>query len=169
MFEVAFRVNPNGKLYEQYFVSHAEKQKFAALSQKFCLKHFGEPRECVVTKQLELTLSDFEREKYQDQLFATTIGKRSKFLIQSELQQKWVAEVISHVDFKRIHAIDNWPTLLGFPFSAGKKTLWHTAEGKLYGQIQLRYGNWHDIERSGDAVVIPIGEYKQVKAAERRE
>lgn len=132
MVEQAFRVTKGSKLYNEYFETHAEKQKMHNLARVFFEKHdlLNEGLSYCLREGLVMQLTNEQREKYASQLKKQTdVNNMCYFKKASPMYKEWAASVVSSVDMKIIDQMYfwHWPYI-----NQGQYTLWHHDE-ELYG------------------------------------
>lgn len=148
---IAFRVKPDSDLYRDWFAARQEKERFQNLAREFMERHFGGPKNYVITGKLTVELTEEDRERYAGQLIKGTEtydGRTfSKFRSASELQRLWKQEVCDKASLQTIYgtAIWNWDFIKG----GGKVTreMWVDSDGSLYGLV--------DGEEYGTELVVP--------------
>lgn len=116
---IAFRVKPDSELYRAWFAAQAAKEQFRELAREFMDRHFGGPKNYVITGKLTVELTEEDRERYAGQLIKGTEtydGRTfSKFRSASELQRLWKQEVCDKASLHTIYgtAAGYWDFIKG--------------------------------------------------------
>lgn len=148
---IAFRVKPDSELYRAWFAAQAAKEQFRELAREFMDRHFGGPKNYVITGKLTVELTDEECERYSKQLIKGTesYDERTfhKFRSASGLQRCWKEEVCDKAGLQTIYGTAAWHW--DFVKGGGKVTreMWADSDGNLYGLV--------DGEAYGTEVIAP--------------
>ena len=156
MVEVAFTVNKDSYLYQEYFDAKNERKKFHDLARAFFVKHdlldSGEYYQC---HTLSLKLSADQRSRFVDQLKK---GKdpngMSVFKKRSAMQKEWEDAVASKIDFDIISRYRTWFFVF---ISSGSYNMWDDGNGNVYGYLSDKYNE--SITLSGCMTEIKMSEY----------
>ena len=143
MYEFAFTVKHDSKIYCDYFTAKAEEDRAKEKAEAFFAKYFGEgPRKYQLSKLLTCTLSEEEYEKYKTQLKQNSMCRTLKtFLARSTLNKAWQREVYSYVSEDKLNANRfRWAEVDVQAKMSGRITysLWDNGEGELYGYISCQ-------------------------------
>lgn len=134
MVEQAFRVIKGSKLYNEYFETHAEKQKMHDLARLFFKKHdlLDDGLSYCLREDLVMQLTPEQQKKYNTQL-KKLVDKNEMYYFKksSPMYKEWQATVVSGVDLKVLDQMYFWY----WPYiSKGQYALWHYKE-ELYGYL----------------------------------
>lgn len=143
MYEFAFTVKHDSKIYCDYFTAKAEEDRAKEKAEAFFARYFGEgPRKYQLSKLLTCTLSEEEYEKYKTQLKQNSMCRTLKtFLARSTLNKAWQREVYSYIAEDRLNANQFWWAEVDVQAKmSGRITysLWDNGQGELYGYISCQ-------------------------------
>lgn len=147
MVEVAFTVNKDNYLYQEYFDAKNEKKKFHDLARAFFAEHdlldSGEYYQC---NTLTLKLSADQRDRFADQLRKCKDPHgMSVFKKRSAMQKAWEDCVASKIDFDIINHYRIW----FFSFiGCGGYNMWDDGDGNVYGYLSDKYSK---------TIALPVG------------
>lgn len=134
MVEQAFKITRGSKLYNEYFETHAEKQKMHNLARVFFEKHdmLDEGLGYCLRKDLVMQLTSEQQAKYAGQLKKLVDADGMRYFKKSSaLYKEWQEMVVSKVDLKVIDQMYFWY----WPYiGQGQYALWHDKE-ELYGYL----------------------------------
>lgn len=111
MNEAAFIVKKDSTLYDHYFKAKDEKTKFKKLANKFFKKYnLGDDSgHYHLSENLTMTLSEDEFKKYKHQLCKSYNNDNFyTFKVKSDMNQKWIEEVSSKIDFNKLMLAFCW-------------------------------------------------------------
>jgi hypothetical protein len=163
MNEIAFKVAPNSKLYENYFAQKEEKQKMHELAMKFFEKHnILSEGAYYQTEFLALGLTVEEKERFADQIKKHR-DENGLYLFKkkSPMQQDWTNSVVSHVDLQKLRCTKFW--YMNFIRFSGSHCLWNDGDD-VYGMLKSDsdFGNLPDF-------IIPMKMSEYYSLVERLE
>lgn len=135
MVEQAFIVKRGSVLYEDYFETALEKQKFQDYAWDFFLDYDLMDPSCsyIMTRDLALQLNEEQYAKYESQLKKNQDRNGMwHFKKNSEMNKLWNEKVTSHINFDILTQMSTW----FWPYiQKGGYSLWHDGLS-LYGYLQ---------------------------------
>lgn len=129
--EKAFKVKKDSRLYNNYFTSKFEKEKFRQFADSF-FDSIGYNGRYTLTRRLMVDKSKL----FSNELCKTqTIEGLYRFKINSPIQKQWEKEVVDKVDMKACSCNDFWyfDCLM-----RGKYNLWDYND-EVYGYLESDY------------------------------
>lgn len=140
MYEFAFTVKHDSKIYCDYFTAKAEVDLAKEKAQAFFAKYLGDgPRQYQISKLLTCTLSEDEYKKYRSQLKQNSVDRNLKtFLARSTLNKAWQREVYSNISEARLNANQFWWAEVDTQMKMTGRisyAMWDNGEGEVYGYI----------------------------------
>lgn len=148
--EKAFKVKKDSRLYNNYFISKSEKERFRQLANSF-FDSIGYDGRYTLTRRL---MAD------QSELFSNELCKTQtreglyRFKINSPTQKQWEQEVVDKVDMKTCNCNDFWyfDCLM-----RGKYNLWDY-NGEVYGYLESDC----ELKLTEDMEEIKMSEYYRI-------
>lgn len=162
MVEQAFKISPNTPLYNIYFASKDEKDKFHKLAREFFAKYgFVEDNKYsgyYFSEDLRMQLSPEDREKYAPQLRKLVDGNEiCYFKVNSKMNKAWRQEVVAHINMDKLDGTWFWY----FPYiDKGKYSLWHDGKN-LYGYLMDEHKD--SLALADYMIPIKMSEYYAIK------
>ena len=148
--EKAFKAKHNSNLYNNYFTSKSEKEKFRQLANSF-FDSIGYDGGYTLTRRLLVN----RPELFSNELCKTqTREGLYRFKLNSPTQKRWEQEVVDKVDMKACNCNDFWyfDCLM-----CGKYNLWDY-NGEVYGYLESK----GDINLTEDMEEIKMSEYYRI-------
>ena len=148
--EKAFKVKKDSKLYNNYFISKTEREKFKQLANSF-FDSIGYYGSYTLTHRLMID----SIESFFDELCKTpTQNGFYKFKAKSPTQKQWEQEVVDKVNMEACNCNDFWyfDCLM-----RGKYNLWDY-NGEVYGYLESDY----ELKLTEDMEEIKMSEYYRI-------
>lgn len=146
----AFKVRKDSKLYNNYFISKSEKERFRQLANSF-FDSIGYDGRYTLTRRLMIDQSEL----FPNELCKTqTREGLYRFKISSPTQKQWEQEVVDKVDMEACNCNDFWyfDCLM-----RGKYNLWDY-NGEVYGYLESDY----ELKLIEDMEEIKMSEYYKI-------
>lgn len=160
MKEVAFIVKEDSNLYKNYFISENEKIKFKKLAYEFFKKYdlLNSMESYKFDKDLYMSLTNSEKEIYKSQICKNRdYTGLYKFKHNSDINNKWINEVSSKIDFSALRLNDTW----FWDYISNGKYLMFDYNNVIYGYL---LDNNHDEIALDDRVKrIKMSEYWKIR------
>lgn len=148
--EKAFKVKKDSRLYNNYFVSKSEKERFRQLANSF-FDSIGYDGRYTLTRRLMVDQSEL----FPNELCKTqTREGLYRFKINSPTQKQWEQEVVDKIDMKSCNCNDFWYLDC---LMRGKYSLWDY-NGEVYGYLESDY----ELKLTEDMEEIKMSEYYRI-------
>lgn len=148
--EKAFKVKKDSRLYNNYFISKSEKERFRQLANSF-FDSIGYDGRYTLTRRLMVDQSEL----FPNELCKTqTREGLYRFKINSPTQKQWEQEVVDKIDMKSCNCNDFWYLDC---LMRGKYSLWDY-NGEVYGYLESDY----ELKLTEDMEEIKMSEYYRI-------
>lgn len=148
--EKAFKVKKDSRLYNNYFISKSEKERFRQLANSF-FDSIGYNGHYTLTRRLMVDQSEL----FPNELCKTqTREGLYRFKINSPTQKQWEQEVVDKIDMKSCNCNDFWYLDC---LMRGKYSLWDY-NGEVYGYLESDY----ELKLTEDMEEIKMSEYYKI-------
>lgn len=148
--EKAFKVKKDSRLYNNYFISKSERERFRQLANSF-FDSIGYDGRYTLARRLMVNQSEL----FPNELCKTqTRESLYRFKINSPTQKQWEQEVVDKVDMEACNCNDFWyfDCLM-----RGKYNLWDY-NGEVYGYLESAY----ELKLTEDMEEIKMSEYYKI-------
>ena len=148
--EKTFKVKKDSKLYNNYFISKSERERFRQLANSF-FDSIGYDGRYTLTRRLMVDQSEL----FPNELCKTqTREGLYRFKFNSPTQKQWEQEVVDRVDMEACNCNDFWyfDCLM-----RGKYNLWDY-NGEVYGYLESDY----ELKLTEDMEEIKMSEYYKI-------
>ena len=159
MNEAAFIVKEDSNLYKNYFEAKKEKEKFKKLAYEFFKKNnLLDDKLFNLSGDLYLELTKEQKELYKNQICKNPNSHGLyKFKYKSDMNNKWISEVSSKIDFNTLRLNDVWY----WDYISNGKYSMFDYNNVVYGYL---LDNNHDEVALDDRVKrIKMSEYWKIK------